>query len=449
MSRHVLRWLAGVALFAVGCSTHAQRLHGVRDAFYSGDLATAELKIDEGAKKKAGEADVLELDRAAVLLTAGKPREAEQVLRKVRDQFDQFEQKDAAEGVLAMLTDDQALAYAGDDHEKVLIRVYLALANLLGDGGDAAAYALQVADKQRQIIDKGAQPDGKNPKQGYAQVAVGAYLHAALREATHQNYDDAARSLQLVCQWEPAFAPGKADLDRVKQGHHSGKGNGVLYLFTLVGRGPYKEEKLEIPSTAALLVADRILSIAGKRSLPPTVAPIKVPCVVRPVNVVQAVAVNVDGVQRGQTATLTDVGRLATQQAEAMHPYVLGRAIARRVVKKGAVYAVKEVTKQQKGDLSNLALDVAGVVWEATESADTRCWGLLPDKIQVLRLELPAGSHQITLQPVAGDGRPCGPAETTAVEVRDGRNSYALANFPTSRLVGAVVTSDRPAPRRR
>lgn len=445
MCRHVLLGLAALGLFAVGCSTHANRLQGVRDAFYNGDLANAQLEIDRSIKQKAGEADVLELDRAAVLLTQGKPHEAEQVLRKVRDQLDQFEQKDAAEGVLAMLTDDQALAYAGDDHEKVLIRVYLALANLLGDGNDAAAYALQVADKQRQIIDKGAQPDGKNPKQGYGPVAVGAYLHAALREATHQNYDDAARSLQLVCQWEPGFTPGKADLDRVKQGRHSSQGNGVLYLFTLVGRGPYKEEKLEVPSTAALLVADRILSIAGKRSLPPTVAPIKVPRVVLPVNHVHAVTINVDGVQRGQTATITDVGRLAVQQAEAMHPYLLGRAIARRVVKKGAIYALKEATRQQKGDLSNLALDVAGVVWEATESADTRCWGLLPEKIQVLRLELPAGAHQITLQPMTADGRPCGPAETTAVEVRDGRNAYALANFPTGRLVGSIVTSDRPA----
>ena len=43
-------------------------------------------------------------------------------------------------------------------------------------------------------------------------------------------------------------------------------------------------------------------------------------------------------------------------------------------------------------------LNAAGVVWEATESADTRCWGLLPEKIQVLRIELPAGQHQLSLQ---------------------------------------------------
>jgi len=272
MMSRMLLGLAGVGLLALGCSTHAHRLQGVRDAFYHGDLATAEVQIDRHVKQNSGEVGVLELDRASILLSQGKVKEAEQVLRQVRDRFDHLEQKDAAEGVLAMFSDDQALAYAGDDHEKVLLRVYLALANLLGDGGDAGAYALQVTDKQRQIIEKGTAADGKNPKQGYGQVAIGAYLHAALREATHQHYDDAARSLQQVCQWEPTFGPGKADLERVKQGRHSSKGKGVLYLVTLVGRGPYKEEKLEVPSTAALLVADRILSIAGKRSLPPTSA---------------------------------------------------------------------------------------------------------------------------------------------------------------------------------
>ena len=33
---------------------------------------------------------------------------------------------------------------------------------------------------------------------------------------------------------------------------------------------------------------------------------------------------------------------------------------------------------------------------ELPEAADTRCWGLLPDKIQVLRIELPAGRHRVT-----------------------------------------------------
>ena len=81
------------------------------------------------------------------------------------------------------------------------------------------------------------------------------------------------------------------------------------------------------------------------------------------------------------------------------------------------------------------------MIWEATESADTRCWGLLPDKIQVLRVELPAGKHQLQLQPVNHQGLPQGPVQPTTVEIADGRNAYVLASFPTGRLAGKVVCS--------
>ena len=426
-------------LLLTGCSTHAQRLAEIRTAYHAGDLAGARAKIDAALPKHAREADVLKLDRAAVLLSEGQPREAERLMREVRDRFDHLEQKDLAEGALAMLTDDQALAYAGEDYEKVLVRFYLALANLLGDGQDAEAYAAQVADKQQQIVRSGTAPDGTNPKQSYQQVAAGAYLRAVLREQTHAGYEDAARALEQVCHWSPEFRHGHADLERVRQGRHSAKGNGVVYVFALVGRGPYKEERCEIPTQAALLIADRIISMTAKHSLPPTLAPIKVPRVVVPANDVHAVAVSADGRPAGQTETLTDVGRMATQQCEATRPVVVGRAVARRVLKKAAVYSVKEALPLAQAQWAvELGLDLTGVLWEATEAADTRCWGLLPEKIQVLRLELPAGTHQLSLQPVGTRGA-VGPARPATVTVEDGRNTYVLANFPTGCLAGQVV----------
>ncbi|HUG68587.1 MAG TPA: hypothetical protein VMM76_12610, partial [Pirellulaceae bacterium] len=115
----------------------------------------------------------------------------------------------------------------------------------------------------------------------------------------------------------------------------------------------------------------------------------------------------------------------------------------RRVLKKAAVYAAKDALAVDDG-LTNLAFDAAGVVWEATEKADTRCWGLLPESIQVVRLELPAGTHQLTLRP-ARRGQPIGRAHATQVEVLDGRNTYVLASFPAQNLVGQILTSQRPA----
>lgn len=435
-ARYLLVLLLGLFV-ASGCSTYTDHLRFVRSEFYGGRLSEAEARVVKALERPGRDADAHKLEQAMIQLSQGRPAEAEQNFRQVRDSFDHLEQTSVVENTWSMLTDETRRAYAGEDYEKVLLRAFLAISNLMHDGGDAGAYSLQVAQKQEQIVLAGADDKGENPKLAYKRVALGSYLNAALAEATHQNYDDAARSFNQVVSWEPTFPPGPHDLKRAEYGRHSEPGNGVLYVFTLVGEGPYKEEVEELPGTVALLIADRILSATGKHTLPPTIAPIKVPRVIVPYNAVKTVQVSVNHRPVGATATITDVGQLALQQYEAVFPQVMARAVVRRVVKKGVIYAGKELSGMEKHSLTSLGLDVAGVVWEATENADTRCWGLLPNQIQVLRIELPAGEHQIGLR--ASDGRIALGRETpTKVTIRNGGNTYMLANYPERELVGQV-----------
>jgi hypothetical protein len=191
----------------------------------------------------------------------------------------------------------------------------------------------------------------------------------------------------------------------------------------------------------ALLVADRIVSAVGDQTLPPTIAPIKVPKVVASHNVIGSVGIDVDGQPAAKTQTITDVTAMAVSQGEAIHDQIVGRAVARRVLKKASIYGVKEFSGVEKHSLAGLGFDALGVVWEATENADTRSWSLLPDKIQVLRLELPAGEHRLALTPLEYNGRPHGEKTTQLVPVADGRNTYVLASFPGQRLVGKVLVS--------
>jgi uncharacterized protein len=435
-------WFLIVACWSLalaGCASHVDRLAEIRRAYYAGDLAASAATIQKCLKRPRHEADVLKLEGAMVDLTAGRPREAEQALREVRDHFDAFESRSAGESVASLLSDDNAKSYPGEDYEKVLIRAFLAIANLMQGGHDAEAYGLQIIDKQQQIIQSAVDKDGSNPKIAYKQVALGPYLRGMIREETHANYDDAARSSAMVVSWQPDFAYGSQDLERVQRGRHSAPGHGVMYVFALVGHGPYKQEAIELPSSAALLIADRIVSNNSTYSLPPTIAPIKVPKVVVPPASVSFVRVAVDRRNAGSTATITDVGQMAARQYEAIYPRVIATAVARRVVKKSVIYGTKEAIGGRRNTLLNFGLDVAGVAWEATEAADTRCWGLLPDKIQVLRVELPAGAHQVALSAIGPYG--AGPEALRSVTISDGRNSYLLANFPDNRLVGTLLTS--------
>ncbi len=157
--------------------------------------------------------------------------------------------------------------------------------------------------KQQTIIEKSKCTDdkGNNLKANYKLVPVGAYLHAALREETHTNYDDAARSLDLVAKWKPDFPFLKQDLDRVKNGAAlaAGQRRGVR-VHAGRARAVQGREGGDSPAPWRLLIADRILSAAAKQSVPPNLAPIKIPHVVRPVNHVANVVVGADGKPAGR-----------------------------------------------------------------------------------------------------------------------------------------------------
>lgn len=436
----LLPMLVAAALVASGCAAHATRLHAVRTAFHAGNLAEADGLIDRHLDDHARESDVLRLDRAMVALADERPADAERLLRTVRDNFDRLEQESPAESAWVMATDDGRKAYAGEDYEKVLVRAMLALANLVQDGDDAEAYSLQVTDKQRRIVAASIDEQGRNPKAAYQQVPLAPYLRGILREETHRHYDDAARSFTQVLQWKPDFRPGPAHLARATHGRHSERGHGVVHVFALVGHGPFKAEVVEVPSTASVLVAGEIMSAGLGQALPPTIAPIKVPRVIALPGSVGGLQVGVGDWSAGRTETITNVSQMAVQQHEAVLPQTVGRAVARRSLKKVAIFGAKQGMGLQNS-MPGLAFDVAGVAWEATENADTRCWGLLPDTIQVLRLELPAGEHTLAIQPLDRNGRPLGDAVPRTVTVLDGRNTYVLTQATDAGIVGKPLTN--------
>ncbi|MBQ9126744.1 MAG: hypothetical protein IJY15_03175, partial [Thermoguttaceae bacterium] len=77
------------------------------------------------------------------------------------------------------------------------------------------------------------------------------------------------------------------------------------------------------------------------------------------------------------------------------------------------------------------------------ETADTRCWRLLPAQIQATRLELPVGERRLTLYPGNRDGERIGTPVETTVRVEPNRNVYVLVNYPGREPLGTVVTSSR------
>lgn len=437
----LLLCVAGLA----GCgATHADRAVTIRSAFHDGRLDAALAQTELNGKKKEHDENVTKLNRAMVQLASGEPAAAEQLLREIRDRFDQNEKKTLIQKTKALATDDRKLPYAGEEYEKILIRTMLAISNMMHDGGDVNAYALQITAKQQELLQSLQAKSEESELQVdltalNRQMAIGSYFRAAVLETSPLDYDDVQRCRVQVANWQPDFRDAKIDLVRAEAGRHSPAGHGVVYLVTLVGKGPYKEEAVEVPTTVSLLIADRILSSVGKYELPPNIAPVKVPVVVRSHQNVEAVTVFENGKALGSTTTLMDVSMLALEQNRLQRDEVIARAVARRIAKKGAVYAAKSGLAVQKSPEVDMLLTVAGVAWEFSERADTRCWSLLPDRIQVLRLELPAGSHQLGLATQRRSGK-LGPKLPVTLDVQDGKTTFVLGVIPEDRVVGKVLT---------
>ncbi len=427
-------------LGCVGCATHAQRLIGPRAAFYDNRLERAADQLEKLAEKPKRDETVIQLDRALVELMRGDVGNAEHRLRDVRDRWEQLRQSSLAEEAGAWLSDDGKRAYAGEDYEQVLVRVMLTLCSLLGDGVDAESYSLQTLALQQQMQARLDQDESRSVA-NYCIPPMAPYLRGILREATWNNYDDAARAYHRTLELLPDAQFVLQDLERVTHGVHCPPNHGVVYVIALVGRGPYKVEVAQPATQEAMLIAEQLLAAVSDVSVPPTLAPVKVPQIVSPPKPFDLVGVRVDGTAATTTLPITDIHQLATQSYATQAPIVMARTVARRILKKGAVVAAKD--QLQATELGALAMDAAGVLWEASESADTRCWGVLPREIQITRLELPVGRHQLGLEPVTG-GQPVDEGRSLVdldVEVVDGRNTYVLSYWPGLQPIGQVLVS--------
>ena len=453
LKRNFLLSFAALCVLGIcsGCvSGYAERLREVRRDYYEvGDIEQAKTALERRQKRSPQrEKDVLALDEASLELSSGNIVEAKEKLLQARDSFDAIEEnriQKSTENLLSYWTDDNMNSYEGEDYEKILVRATLAIADLFDGEKDAQAYAYQITAKQNEIVQNGVIDDPRNsnrkinPKKAYPRIALGPYIEGLLWEQTYVNASDAARCYEKVVNWQPNFKQGRQDLIRAQTGVHSQPGNGRVYVFAFVGRGPYKEQVYEEATQFALLLADQVFSATNKYSVPPTIAPVPVPALVVNESNVKSVGINIDGENKGNTETIADVNATAIKQYEVVKDQILAKAVVRRVVKKGSIYAAKEVG--QVNDWVNLAMDVGGIVWEATESADTRCWGLLPGKIQVASFEIPVGEHELTMCPCDQQGRKNGVPLTAKVKVNANRNTYVLVNYPDREPIGKVVVS--------
>jgi hypothetical protein len=474
-------------LVIAGCQTRRQVLEQAHESFWQGDLDRSGLALAKASERPRNDLAVLRLDQAMVEFQKGDFGESQELLKQVREELAAVAPAgETARNAIAYLTDDTSRAYTGEDHEKLLLQAMLALNSLLRTDGDAVAYAHQLGAECAAILESrplepspAATPtvtqtpeptdagsatsvSTASPAQQVVlgdapplapltpkidpirfELAFGPLLRGVIRGQSVLNHDELVRHLQTANEWRPGSEFLQAELMRAVAGQHAPPGYGSLYVIALVGRGPKKVTGTEEVTSQALLVADQILSGLGDYTLPPTVAPIKIARIELAPVTVDSLRVSINREELGVTENVGDIGRLAVARQQELMPQIMGRAVARRVLKKGIIVAGKSASgadKDSGNDLTSLLYTAAGVAWEAAEQADLRCWSLLPGSIQVYRIDLPVGAHQLDLR---GEfqGRTVSSRFGAAVPIRDGQSTFAIATLPDRQADGRVFVT--------
>jgi hypothetical protein len=263
-----------------------------------------------------------------------------------------------------------------------------------------------------------------------------------------------------VKDWEPRFASIQDDLERLESGVHSNPANGVLYVFSWVGKGPQKVEVEEEGTAIAVETVSQLSRLVpglGERfGATVDLSPIRLPRIQpSPGNTISSIEVHIDGARAGSTNTLTNVTESAVQQYDSSREWILARALTRRMIKKAVTTTAKGLGREIAADaeapgwahwLIEAGGAAANTLWSFTERADTRHWELLPETIQVFRVELPAGEHEILLTPRL-TGKGAGRAGSRKLAILPGQNTYVLGIFSSPSAAPALLAS-QPAPAR-
>lgn len=478
--------LIGLAIFA-GCQTHRQVIEQAHQSFWEGDLDRSAAELQRAAERPKNDLAVLKLDQSMVEFQRGRFTESQSLLKEVRQQFTEIPPAaHTARSAMAYLTDDTRRAYTGEDHEKLLLQVMLALQSLLRSDGDAMAFAHQLGLETEALLESrpveqtppspeqpavaasnpppsnNAAPAGPEATQVVLadsppaaplvpkvdpirfELAFAPLLRSLIRGQSALNHDDLVRNLRVANEWRPGSEFLQAELARAEAGELTPPGYGSLYVVALVGRGPRKVTGTEEVTSQALLVADQIVSAFGNYTLPPTVAPIKIARIELSPITVDSLRVSVNGQELGITENIADIGRLALARQKEQMPEIVGRAVARRVLKKGMIVAGMSAAgaeKESGNDLTSLVYTAAGVAWEAAEQADLRSWSLLPGSIQIYRIDLPAGQHRLDLRGEL-QGRTVSSRFSSPLLIRDGYATFAIATLPDRSATGRVFVTE-------
>jgi len=446
--------LAAAMSALAGCSafqSYPQQVRYAQNAFADEDFQEAAWALEKASPSPRDRLCFL-LELGTVCHTMGDYARSNRYFLQAAEAMEEFDRRavvslrDSAAFAASLLVNDKARPYRGSPFERVLLHTYLALNFLLqGDLEDARVEVLRAYQQQkeareehRERIERTVQEARKNRwnteviiarvRGAYAdqrdllekagnvyQNAFTTYLSSVIYELGGE-ISDAYIDAKAVHALNPNFLPARRDLlrfsrqlglrsDYLRWREEFGDdlpdavpaGHGEILLIHQRGLGPVKEQvKLAIPIPLRDHWTMVTVALPRYRSRPTRV---------------RTVRLRVDGQDLGTAQALTDVEATAVRDLLDQAPAIALRQILRAA---GRV-SLAEYARRRVGSLVSVPLLLLGY---AAEQADLRSWVSLPREFQVLRVEVPAGTHRVVLELL--DGRALERIRLEGLRVREG-----------------------------
>jgi len=397
-----LAMTSGALLLLTSCANYSSRIRGPLAYIDAGQYDPAIEELKALSDRKDNDELLYLMDLGTAYHLAGRYKEAIDAFHRAEKIAEIRDYTSLTEEAGSVLFSDEVVKYKGEDFEKLLINIYLAIDyTLLGDYEDAVVEARRVNHKLDIMISKGKEP--------YEQNAFAKYLAAMLFESRDE-WNDAFVDYRQLLKWK-----GKDDVTFL-----------AVPLLRLADKlkasQEYEEYQRRFKGTKDFRVGKRegevvILFENGKAPLKQPSEQFRLAPVFRQRFYSSQYAwVTYDkGDKRVRTYPLFDIEATAIKELDNRLAGIIAKKVAGVVVKEAAAVAVQKATDSEvAGLLTRLFLHV-------TDSADTRSWSTLPAKLQVARLTLPAGRHDVRLDMVRGIGNEVKAAKVWAnVDVKPG-----------------------------
>ncbi len=409
------RSFSGLAALATiimlqGCATYSAGFAKVESATANRDLNRAVKTLDE-LKLSGADAALHHLNKGTLLRLQGKYAESNKHLDIAKNLAEKLNAISITEQLASVSLNDTMKAYEGLPSEQLMLYSFKALNYLQMNDVDAAAVEARQFDIKQGLIAK------NNSNAKYLSGAFVRYLNGMVYEAAGER-DSARIEMQKAVDGYKAQNSGfgvpqalLADLDRLKQ-DKSASSEVVFILHN--GLGPSLDEvTIRVinpnPQHGSILLSLSVPQFS-RRSVPVS-------------------RVVLSGNSNSATSEVVeDVNDIAEKSLNDRLPIITARAVARLVLKN---LAAKETKKNnaQLGEFRFLADILVDIGTAVSERADTRSWSLLPGNINMARLSLPAGMHNLTATYYSANGSILATREYKDVEVKPGRKTFVSDYF--------------------